>query len=536
MATDGRFALPFACAFAGTLFFAIGLPTARAAAPDDDTDQAIAATLAVQIALQQGREHMINGKYKLAIDALEGQVAHINGNREYLRMLRDAYRAYIQELRLAKRDSEAQTYQRRMEILDPQSRTDTPKATILDVKPVPEEPFKPDRVVRAEKDDDPFREQNIKRRSVREIVDLAEKEYATKHFEAAMHGYEEAYRADPTTLADYQERWAYCKLSHVFLQLKEPPSGGQAYAELEKEVKKAMNLANANPRFLDFAKDLLAQIDEQRTGKSASKDSGKDVAIRHLAKSPEGWQVAETANFRILHNQSRETAEEVARVAERTRADMQKKWLGDVGDHWKPICEIRLYATAQEYSKATRESESSPGHSTILCDGARVSSRRIHLHCDDPNMLSAVLPHETTHVVLADQFSDKPLPRWADEGMAVLSEPREQIDRYLARLPDFARQHQLFSVRQLLQQEDWPDVRLISAFYAQSVSVVGFLAERNGPQTFTRLVREGRRVGFEKALQQVYGFKDFNELEQEWRKAVLSDRIKPGAGVAERKP
>src|SRR6266849_10006396 len=136
MAKDGRLALPFACAFAGML--SLALPAARAVSPDDETDQAIAATLQVQIALQQGREHMINGKYKSAIDVLEGQIARINGNREYLRVLRDAYRAYIQELRLAKRDAEVQTYTRRMEILDPQSKADTPKATIIAVKPLPE--------------------------------------------------------------------------------------------------------------------------------------------------------------------------------------------------------------------------------------------------------------------------------------------------------------------------------------------------------------------------------------------------------------
>ncbi len=479
---------------------------------------------------------MINGKYKAAIDVLERQIARINGNREYLRVLRDAYRAYIQELRLAKRDAEVQTYARRMEILDPQSKTDTPKATILAVKPAAEEAPKPDRVVRAEKDDDPFREENVKRRTAQDLVDQAEKEYAAKHFDAALTGYEDAYRADPATLADFQERWAYCKLSRVFLQLKDPPPAGPAYAELEKEVRKAISLANANPRFLDFAKDLLAQIDEQRTGKTGALDSGKQVTVRHLAKSPEGWQVAETANFRILHNQSRETAEEVARVAERTRADMQKKWFGESTENWKPLCEIHLYATAQEYAKATHESEASPGHSTIFCEGARVTSRQIHLHCDDANLLSAVLPHEATHVVLAGQFGDKPLPRWADEGMAVLTEPRAKIDRYLARLPDFARQHQLFTVRQLLQQEEWPEVRLISAFYAQSVSVVGFLVEKNGPQSFTRFLRESRHVGCEKALQQIYGYKDCNELEQDWRKLALGNKANPGAGVAERKP
>jgi hypothetical protein len=36
------------------------------------------------------------------------------------------------------------------------------------------------------------------------------------------------------------------------------------------------------------------------------------------------------------------------------------------------------------------------------------------------------LPHEITHVVLADRFNTKPMPRWADEGMAVLTEPVEK--------------------------------------------------------------------------------------------------------------
>ena len=86
---------------------------------------------------QTGRPGATPQNVRAAIDTLEAQVARINGNREYLRVLRDAYRAYIQELRLAKRDAEAQSYARRMEILDPQSKADNPKATILDVKPAP---------------------------------------------------------------------------------------------------------------------------------------------------------------------------------------------------------------------------------------------------------------------------------------------------------------------------------------------------------------------------------------------------------------
>ena len=59
------------------------------------------------------------------------------------------------------------------------------------------------------------------------------------------------------------------------------------------------------------------------------------------------------------------------------------------------------------------------------------------LHCDDVNMLVAVLPHETTHTVVAGNFGDQPVPRWADEGMAVLTEPREKIERHLRNLPKY---------------------------------------------------------------------------------------------------
>src|SRR5207302_638950 len=107
---------------------------------------------------------------------------------------------------------------------------------------------------------------------------------------------------------------------------------------------------------VDFAQEVLGQVSDRRARGPASKGQSKDSAVHHLAKSPDGWQVAESTNFRVLHNQSRAIAEDVARVAERTRTDTQKKWFGEAGDNWKSPCEIHLYATAQEYAKATGES------------------------------------------------------------------------------------------------------------------------------------------------------------------------------------
>jgi hypothetical protein len=552
MAKDGRL-LPTSFAYLLLVIPIIVMPAAVGAAPpgDAEPDQAIAATLAVQIALERGRDYMLNAKYKEAVETLEAQLPRINGNRAYLQTLRDSYRAYIQELRAAHKDAEAQTYQKRLEILDPSPKTDTPKAKINSVKPAPDTATKPDRVVRAEKDDDPAKLDPFKQitgdiDAHSKLIDQAEREYAAQHYNVALEIFEKATRmgfdlilvpGDPPPKRDYNERWAYCILFKVMQELKEPPAKCPIATELEGEVKRAMRLAGDNPRILDFGDTLLARIDEKRNGKIAAPEVGKEGVVRHLGKSKEGWQISETANFRILHNQPTETVEDVARVAEKTRSDMQRKWLGEVSENWRPACDIYLYASPQEYSKATGESENSPGHSTTYWESGRgVTGRAVHLHCDQASMTTTSLPHEVTHVVLAGQCGDKPLARWADEGIAVLSESGDRVDRYVARLAEYNQRRQLLTVRGLMQTEEWPDPRQINAFYAQSVSVVDFLTRAKGPQTFTRFLRESQKIGYEKALQKHYGYKDFTELEQEWRKVALSDKERPGAGVAERKP
>lgn len=53
--------------------------------------------------------------------------------------------------------------------------------------------------------------------------------------------------------------------------------------------------------------------------------------------------------------------------------------------------------------------------------------------------------------------------------MAVLSEPRDKIERHLRILPQLRQDKQLFTTRQLMQLNDYPDPRHISSFYAERV-------------------------------------------------------------------
>ena len=154
--------------------------------------------------------------------------------------------------------------------------------------------------------------------------------------------------------------------------------------------------------------------------------------------------------------------------------------------------------------------------------------RRIDLHCDNPNMLNYVLPHETTHTVLVGNFGNKFVPRWADEGMAVLSEPADKIEAHLRNLMNLRQQGRLFAVQQLVQMDNYPSPEETTGFYAQGVSLVAFLVREKGAQTFTQFLREGMSGNYESALQKHYSYRGFSDLEARWARFAFQEAILMG--------
>lgn len=498
---------------------ALAAGTPNGGNPADDRDAAVATALAVQTALQQGREHLLRNNPRAAVEILETQLPHINGSAAYLGLLKEAYRGLINQLRLANQEPAAQVYVRRLLILEPESagrlRAAVPRVAASVVKTPAPAPG----TLRAkgEDEDDFFKPAGPrpadKAQQARRLLLQAEDEFGKSRFRQAAALFEQAHQLEPGATQNSAARWAYCKLDHVVEQLNERST---ALAALEAEVREALELA---PN-LEFGRELLREIDRRRAGPQAGAggdSDAEDLPVDDRGRDPEGWSLVETSSFRVHYAGDRQTAVRAARIAERTRAEMQRKWFGTLGPAWSPKCDLYLYATAQDYSRATDVPPTSPGHSSFDMDGGRVLRRRIHLHCDDSNLLTAVLPHEATHAVLAGNFGDRPVPHWADEGIAVLTEPREKVERHLRQLPRFNDEGQLFSLRQLLQMDGYPDPRYVAPFYAESVSVVEFLSKEKDPQVFTRFVRDGLRGGFESALQAHYGFRDVADLERAWR-------------------
>jgi hypothetical protein len=247
------------------------------------------------------------------------------------------------------------------------------------------------------------------------------------------------------------------------------------------------------------------------------------LGLLGAAHGEHGWHLAETENFRIHYLHHDELAGKVGETAERMRAEVERRWFGAEESTWRPPCDIFLFATSTHYSAATGLPETLPGYSTIAAENARVLRRRIDLNCSNGDVLEAILPHEVTHIVLWSRLGEKNLPPWANEGMAVLTEPRDRIDRHLHNLPYHQREGQTLELRRLMNLKTYPEQRDFGAFYAQSVSVVQFLVQRKDPKTFVAFLKESLHHGYDAALARHYQL-NFDELETSWQQHFCNNQ------------
>ncbi len=521
-----------------------------------DTDAKFQKILAVQKALLEGQDHFKKGNYQAAVFILEAQIASIDGNKEYLQLLHNAYQGHIRDLQAKGLTEEISKYEKRLQILDSgitqgaKSGTVAPVSTPAVVPASVTAPASviasalskfvaPTKVVEQPKtaqdapkvrgkiedanEDNPFSFTNTQRyHDARLRLDQAEKEFAGKNFRLASKLYEEAYRLEPKVMPQSVERWAYCRLYSV-VEAMNQKQNAKLDPQWENEIRVSLSMA---PQLQSFGNTLLANIDQRKQEIGATnplQPSATVVEVKHTGPYQGNWYLAETKNFRVWHHLNQADATQVAKSSEACRVEAAMKWFGAVGNDWTPICEIYLHPTAQEYSKSTGAPVASPGHTTLKTEGVRVLSRRIDLHTDEANMMTGVLPHETTHVVLAGRMGDQPVPRWADEGMAVLSEPKKRIQKHLDNLPKHARENTLFHVSRLMQMADYPEPKLVGPFYAQSVSLVDYLTRLKGPQAFGEFMKDGLKNGYESALSRHYGIQSYNDLNQSWWNTCFSN-------------
>src|SRR5262245_3033506 len=211
-----------------------------------------------------------------------------------------------------------------------------------------------------------------------------------------------------------------------------------------------------------------------------------------------------TANFRVTAPSAR-IARLVADTAERTRKHVALSWLGKELPRRPETCPIAV-SIGQGSGGAT---------AFDFSDGTVFAQMRVEGTLD--RLLADVVPHEVTHTVLADHFRG-PLPRWADEGISLLSESAEEQARYASLNRQTLNEGSGIQLKVLFAAPDYP--KNVMGFFAQSHSVTRFLVDLKDRPTFIRFVADGIKEGWEPAAKTQYGFASLNDLERAWIEAL----------------
>src|SRR5262245_41948633 len=132
-----------------------------------------------------------------------------------------------------------------------------------------------------------------------------------------------------------------------------------------------------------------------------------------------------TQNF-VVEAPTPAFAQQVGQYAEQYRREKALLWLGQEMPAWGQPCPLRVTVT----------NNGSGGATSFAFDQGAILSIDMHIEGTPERLLNSVLPHEVTHTVFAQYFRC-PVPRWADEGGAVLSEDdieRKRHDRLVRQI------------------------------------------------------------------------------------------------------
>lgn len=372
-----------------------------------------------------------------------------------------------------------------------------------------------------------------------------------KQYAEALKAFEKAYQADPMAVQSQRARWGYCLLYVTVEQynqwLDETPGtiDVKRWRGLKADAQTAKRLAPA----IEYTDKVVAAIDDriretEQFAQSRAMPSATLASLSYANTAPVppplpvapaaesapvsaaaggGWQAVQTRNF-IVYHRDPALGQEVAELAERARQYASELWFkGEAAGDWSPKCELYLYSTAQEYGMSTGVAPQSPGHTKVVNSGGQILSRKVHLRADYPSLKHAVLPHEVAHVVFAGRFGAHTVPRWADEGMAVLTEPTQMQNDHLGNLANCQYSGRGLACSEFMTMGEYPGGDRMRDFYAHSVGVCRYLVEQHGHDKLVAFLRAALQSGnYESALRQVYGIPSFSQLESGFRGYVAT--------------
>ena len=216
-----------------------------------------------------------------------------------------------------------------------------------------------------------------------------------------------------------------------------------------------------------------------------------------------------TDNFRIYAPDSM-TAIALGNAAERARKEKAMLWLGKEMPRWGSRLPIHV---------ELRDGGNGGSTTFAFGDNRSILSQSMKIMGSRERLAASVLPHEITHTVLAYHFR-RPIPRWADEGAAVLEEDAEEHARQESMLQQVSVARQTYQLRELFVLTNYPpDTAHQMALYAQGFSVTRWLVGKSDRTTFLAFVQDGLGGAWDEACQRRYGYDNVDVMEREWKAA-----------------
>jgi hypothetical protein len=214
-----------------------------------------------------------------------------------------------------------------------------------------------------------------------------------------------------------------------------------------------------------------------------------------------------------------EIAQQVGQWAEYYRREKAIQWLGREMPPWSEPCPLHVKVTFGMARGAT---------SFNFMHGQVWQTMQIEGSLD--RLIKSVLPHEVTHTVFAYYFRC-PVPRWADEGGAVLSEDDLERSRHDQLVRQILNAGRAIPLRRLFTLRDYP--REVGALYAEGFSVANFLVATSDRRTFLSFVAQGMQGDWDAAAQTHYRYQSVEQLEEAWHTYLRNTKRQPPALLAQ---
>jgi hypothetical protein len=214
-------------------------------------------------------------------------------------------------------------------------------------------------------------------------------------------------------------------------------------------------------------------------------------------------------------------AQQVGQWAEHYRKERAMQWLGREMPPWSEPCPLNVKITFGGSGGATT-------FNFDFAHGQVWQTMQIEGSLD--RLLASVLPHEVTHTVFAYYFRC-PVPRWADEGGAVLSEDdleRTHHDQLVRQILNARRE---IPLRRLFNLHDYPNE--VGALYAEGYSVARFLVDSRGRLAFLAFVAQGMQGDWDAAVQAHYRYQNIEQLEEAWKSHLRNTKGQPPTLLAQ---